>query len=153
METGEPERTPEGFFDGSPDGLRLYAAVEQAVRDIGDASIRVTKSQIAFSRRKGFLYLWRPGQYVKSDVPAVLSVVLPREVTSPGSSRSPTRPATYGCTTSNSTMSTRSMTRSAAGWSKPSATPAEHLASLGPPTPPNRAFRGVRRARRVTLVA
>lgn len=83
MGTGEPERTPEGFFDGSPVGLRLYAAVEQAVRDIGEASVHVTKSQIAFRRSKGFLYLWRPGQYVKSDVPAVLSVVLPHELISP----------------------------------------------------------------------
>lgn len=83
MGTGEAERTPEEFFHGFPDGLKLYAAVEEAVRDIGEASIRVTKSQIAFWRRNGFVYLWRPGQYVKSDVPAVLSVVLPYEVTSP----------------------------------------------------------------------
>lgn len=83
MGSGGPERTPEGFFDGSPDGLRLYEAVKQAVGDVGEASVRVTKSQIAFRRRKGFLYLWRPGQYVTSDVPAVLSVVLPHEVTSP----------------------------------------------------------------------
>ncbi|MBB1514045.1 hypothetical protein H5399_15770 [Tessaracoccus sp. MC1627] len=40
-------------------------------------------SQIAFRRKKGFLYLWRPGQHVTSDVPAVLSVVLPHEVISP----------------------------------------------------------------------
>lgn len=82
MGTGEVERTPKHFFDGSPEGLRLYAAVEQAVRDIGEASIRVTKSQIAFWRRKGFVYLWRPRQYVRSDVPAVLSIVLPYEVAS-----------------------------------------------------------------------
>jgi hypothetical protein len=56
--------------------------VEDAVTAIGDVTVRVTKSQVAFRRRKGFAYVWRPGQYVKSDVPAVLSIGLPREVAS-----------------------------------------------------------------------
>lgn len=40
------------------------------------------KSQVAFRRRRGFAYVWRPGQYVGSDVPAVLSIALPHEVSS-----------------------------------------------------------------------
>ncbi|GAB3820447.1 hypothetical protein GCM10028820_26390 [Tessaracoccus terricola] len=60
----------------------MYREVEQAVRAVGDASVRVTKSQIAFRRRKGFAYVWRPDLYLRSDVPAVLSVALPHEVTS-----------------------------------------------------------------------
>ena len=60
----------------------LYCAVADAVAAIGEAAVRVTKSQIAFRRRKGFAYVWRPGQYLKSDVPAVLSIALPREVAS-----------------------------------------------------------------------
>ena len=47
---------------------------------IGPVSVSVTKSQVAFRRRKGFAYVWRPGQYVHSEVPAVLSVALPHEV-------------------------------------------------------------------------
>lgn len=78
----EGERTPEQFFDEFPAGLRIYEAVEGLVGGLGDVSIRVTKSQIAFRRRKAFLYVWRPGQYVKSDVPAVLSIALPRQVVS-----------------------------------------------------------------------
>lgn len=42
----------------------------------------VTKSQVAFRSRRGFAHVWRPGQYVDSEVPAVLSIALPREVTS-----------------------------------------------------------------------
>lgn len=42
----------------------------------------LTKSQIAFRRRRGFAYVWRPGQYVHHDVPAVLSIALPRRVSS-----------------------------------------------------------------------
>jgi hypothetical protein len=75
-------RTAEVFFEGSPDGLALYTAVKDAVAAIGEAAVQVTKSQIAFRRRKGFAYVWRPGQYVKSEVPAVLSIALPRELTS-----------------------------------------------------------------------
>jgi hypothetical protein len=72
----------ESLFEGSPDGLQLYRAVEDAVAQIGEAGVRVTKSQIAFRRRKGFAYVWRPGQYVTSDVPAVLSISLPQAVVS-----------------------------------------------------------------------
>lgn len=73
---------PSEFFDGFPDGLALYDAIARAVADIGEADVKVTKSQVAFRRRKGFAYVWRAGQYVKSDVPAVLSIALPYEVAS-----------------------------------------------------------------------
>lgn len=76
------ERHPEDLFAGSPEGLELYGAVARAVADIGEASVRVTKSQVAFRRRRGFAYVWRPGMYVRSDVPAVLSIALPHPVES-----------------------------------------------------------------------
>lgn len=73
----------ESFFEGCPEGLQLYRAVAGVVAQIGgEADVRVTKSQIAFRRRKGFAYVWRPGQYVTSDVPAVLSIALPQSVVS-----------------------------------------------------------------------
>ena len=75
--------TPEQFFAGSPSGLALYRAVAGVISSIGPAEVRVTKSQIAFRRRRGFAFVWRPGQYVRTDVPAVLSFGLPREVHSP----------------------------------------------------------------------
>lgn len=75
--------SPEGFFAGSPEGMQLYRGVEEALRGVGDVTVVVTKSQIAFKRRRSFAYVWRPGQYVKSDVPAVLSFALKVEVSSP----------------------------------------------------------------------
>lgn len=75
--------TPEQFFEGSPTGLALYKAVAGAISSIGPAEVRVTKSQIAFRRRKGFAFIWRPGQYVKTDAPAVLSFGSPQELHSP----------------------------------------------------------------------
>ncbi len=74
--------TPTSLFEGVPDGLAVYLAVADVVAAVGEAEVRVTKSQIAFRRRKGFAYVWRPGQYVKSEVPAVLSIALPRQVAS-----------------------------------------------------------------------
>jgi len=60
----------------------LYRAVRDAVARIGDVDVRVTRSQIAFRRRRGFAFVWRPGQYLGSEVPAVLSIALPHEVSS-----------------------------------------------------------------------
>jgi hypothetical protein len=75
-------QTPEGFFAGHEDGLAVYRAVAEVVAALGPCEMRVSKSQIAFRRRRGFAYVWRPGQYITSDVPAVLSVALDRRVES-----------------------------------------------------------------------
>lgn len=74
---------PEEFFAGSPEGLRLYRAVAGLLAGLDDVALRVGRSQVAFRRRRGFAFVWRPGRYVRSDVPAVLSLALPREVASP----------------------------------------------------------------------
>lgn len=71
---------PEDLLRGFPDSLAIYREVKQAVDEIGEASVRTTKSQVAFRRRRGFAYVWRPGQYVASDVPLVLSLALPHEI-------------------------------------------------------------------------
>lgn len=71
------ERAVQEFFDGSPRGLELYRTVAEVVSALGDVEVRVTKSQIAFRHHKGFAYVWRPGRYVTSDVPMVLSIALP----------------------------------------------------------------------------
>lgn len=76
------DRSPEDLFAGFPEGLALCRAVQKAVAALGDASWTVSTSQVAFRRRRGFAYVWRPGQYVDSDVPAVLSLALPRNVAS-----------------------------------------------------------------------
>lgn len=71
------------FFDGHADGRAIAAAVARAVDAAGHHDVRVSRSQVAFRRRVGFAYLWRPGQYLASAVPAVLSISLPRKDPSP----------------------------------------------------------------------
>jgi hypothetical protein len=78
-----PPNTPERLFAGSDDGLAVYEAVRAAVESLGEFTERATRSQVAFRRRRGFAYVWRPGKYVRSDVPAVLSIALDHEVSSP----------------------------------------------------------------------
>ena len=75
--------TVERFFDGAPDAQELYRAAERMAAELGPHEIRVSKSQISFRRRRGYAYLWRPGVYVKSTVPLVLSLALPRNLDSP----------------------------------------------------------------------
>lgn len=71
------------FFAGDPAALAIHEAVAEAVRGLGGAEVRVGRSQVAFRRRRGFAYVWRPGRYVRSDVPAVLSLALPERLESP----------------------------------------------------------------------
>lgn len=78
----DSERGVERFFEANPEGLALFRTVEDAVAELGAIESRVTKSQIAFRSRKAFAFVWCPGQYVTSDVPAVLSIALPRLVSS-----------------------------------------------------------------------
>jgi hypothetical protein len=58
-------------------------AVLDRVREIlgadGPVTIRTTKSQVAFRRRRGFAWVWRPGQYLHGPTaPVVLSIALGR---------------------------------------------------------------------------
>ncbi len=60
----------------------IFDEIKEAIAELGPSSMRVTKSQIAFRRRKGFAYVWRPAQYLKTSVPAVLSIARGRHVSS-----------------------------------------------------------------------
>lgn len=46
--------------------------------------MRVSKSQVALRRRRGFAYLWLPGQYLsRPGAEVVLSIALRRRIESP----------------------------------------------------------------------
>lgn len=73
--------TRQEFFSGHEDSERIFHVVQQAIAKIGGADLKITKSQIAFSRGRGFAWAWRPGQYLRGDhPPLVLSLALaPRD--------------------------------------------------------------------------
>lgn len=56
----------------------LFTAVSEAVSAVGEASLRVSKSQIAFRRRRNFAIVWMPRKYLGSRAaPLVLTIALP----------------------------------------------------------------------------
>lgn len=68
------------YFEGcDPRSRELFGVVRSAIDSLGPATIRVTKSQVAFRRRRAFAWAWMPGRYLRGDVaPLVLSVDLQR---------------------------------------------------------------------------
>ncbi len=81
---GRGPSTAEGFFAGSELGLATLTRVRDVLATHHGISERTTKSQVAFRRRTGFAFLWRPGQYLHHPAAeVVLSIGLPRRVDSP----------------------------------------------------------------------
>lgn len=73
------ETTPEEFFAGHPDASAAFTEVCAIVGRHGPFEVRISKSQAAFRRKRGFAYLWMPGQYLrKPDAEVVLSIALGR---------------------------------------------------------------------------
>jgi hypothetical protein len=59
--------------------LAVYEKVRAIVDRLGPFDVRVSKSQVAFRRRRGFAYLWMPGKYLrKPTAEVVLSIALGR---------------------------------------------------------------------------
>ena len=76
--------TPEEFFAGRALGLAVFERIRAALAVQGPVDVRVSRSQVAFRRRRGFAYLWAPGQYLaKPTVEVVLSIALGRADPSP----------------------------------------------------------------------
>ncbi|UZX05461.1 hypothetical protein F8G81_12885 [Arthrobacter sp. CDRTa11] len=63
--------------------MELYRAAHRLITTTVEATVRTTASQVAFRRRRGFAYVWNPRRHLSTDVPAVLSLALPRRVDSP----------------------------------------------------------------------
>ena len=111
------ERTAETFFAGHPFALAVHDRVIDIVQDFAPVDIRVSKSQVALRLRRGFAYLWLPGQYLSHpDAEVVLSIALGRHDDSPGGRRSRTLPRSTGSITWRSGTSPTSTTRSPAGF-------------------------------------
>lgn len=66
------------FFADNVTSRKLFEVLAHEVELLGETSVRVTKSQIAFHRRKSFAFAWMPGKYLKGSVaPLVLTMSFP----------------------------------------------------------------------------
>lgn len=58
------EPAVEEFLTGHPTAAAVFARVMSVLEAAGGCTVRVSRSQIAFRRRRGFAYLWLPEQYL-----------------------------------------------------------------------------------------
>ena len=71
------------YLRSSDQGSTIHETVSTLIAALGPVEVRESKRGITFRRRHGFAFLWCPGQYLHSQMPAVLSIALPRKVPSP----------------------------------------------------------------------
>jgi hypothetical protein len=70
--------TVDEFFEGRERSRRLYDAIQLDVERLGNAAVRVGKSQIAFRRKRNFAIVWVPGKYLTGKAaPLVLTLSFP----------------------------------------------------------------------------
>jgi hypothetical protein len=63
------------FFEGLQESHDLFEAVLKEINALGVAEMRVSKSQIAFRRKKAFAWVWVPGKYLHGKTaPLVLTL-------------------------------------------------------------------------------
>jgi hypothetical protein len=72
------------YFGGRDKSRQLFDVLRSTIESIGSAELRVTKSQVAFRRRRAFAWAWIPGKYLGGrGAPLVLTVSLYQRDTSP----------------------------------------------------------------------
>lgn len=76
--------TLDEFFAKYEKTRQLYDALYYVVESIGPVTVRVTKSQVAFRRKRTFAWAWIPAQYLRGKTaPLVLTVSLQSRDQSP----------------------------------------------------------------------
>lgn len=75
--------TLDEFFAGREEARALFEAVRAEIAALGDAEVRVSKSQVAFWHDHNVAVVWTPDRYRKSTAPLVLTVSLRRRDFSP----------------------------------------------------------------------
>lgn len=76
--------TLDDHFAGLETSRRVFDALAEAIKRLGEVDIRVTKTQVAFRRRVGFAYAWVPEKHLgRPAAPLVLTVALRRHDHSP----------------------------------------------------------------------
>lgn len=67
--------TLDEYFEGQEESRKLFETVLKVVNAIGSTELRVTKSQVAFSRKKAFAWVWIPAKYLRRmAAPLVLTL-------------------------------------------------------------------------------
>ncbi len=79
-----PDAGLDAFFAGRAAARAIFDAVRAAVDAAGPATLRVTRSQVSFRRRRAFAWAWTPDRYLgPGHAPLVLSLGFARRDPSP----------------------------------------------------------------------
>ena len=69
--------TLDEFFTGYEASRPIFEALRETIEELGPVAIRVTKSQVAFNRKKAFAWAWVPDRYLHGKhAPLVLTLGL-----------------------------------------------------------------------------
>jgi len=67
--------TPDELFGAEKKARRIFDALAKEIDRFGKVSVRVSKSQIAFRRKRNVAVVWVPGKYLKHPgAPLVLTL-------------------------------------------------------------------------------
>jgi hypothetical protein len=84
MDGKDSSLTLDDYFGENVESRAIFDALREMVEGLGDVTLRVSKSQVAFRRRTAFAWVWRPEQYLRRPAaPLVLTVGLRRRDPSP----------------------------------------------------------------------
>lgn len=77
--------TIDDFFQGREDSRSLFNALLREVDRLGESTVCILKSQVAFRRKRNFAVVWMPSQYLKNrpTAPLVLTLSFPARDPSP----------------------------------------------------------------------
>ncbi len=63
------------FFEGHQESRKIFARLQAVMEAVTPAEQRITRSQIAFLRRRPFAWAWVPARYLRGKVaPLVLTI-------------------------------------------------------------------------------
>lgn len=76
--------TLDEFFAGYDESRPLFEAARVAIGSAGESTMKVSKTQVSFTRRRGFAWTWIPERSLgRPAAPLVLSIALLRRDPSP----------------------------------------------------------------------
>jgi hypothetical protein len=72
--------TLDEYFEGFDSSRQLFEVLQERSGAVGSVAIRVSKSQVAFRRKRAFAWAWIPGKYLRGChvAPLVLTLSLHR---------------------------------------------------------------------------
>lgn len=76
--------TLDEFFSGREESRRVFDSLRATIEALGPVEVRVTKSQVAFRRRRTFAWAWVPDRYLRGrHAPLVLTLSFAKRSSSP----------------------------------------------------------------------